>query len=112
MPQPIGAVAFSGSEQRIRRGGGRQRFAQPASRKHSIGQIFLGDQQKVDISSQRQMLEPIIQQVDCRVQLSLGQPAREVAIGGHEHRDTRKRAREHQRFVARDLDASQDLRAV
>ena len=70
-----GAVAFSGCEQRVRRGSGGQRFAQPARRKDAIGQVFLRDQQKIDISSQREVLKSVVQQVHCGAQLALGQPA-------------------------------------
>ncbi len=48
--------------------------------------VVLANHQDVDISIELQVLEAVVQDVDRRVELMLGQPPGEIAVPGHENR--------------------------
>ena len=71
----------------------------------------LADQQ-IDVPPQLNVLKPVVEQVDARAELLFGEPTRQVTVGADEHGHAGQRAREHQRLVARRLDAGEDRRSI
>ena len=58
------------------------------------------------------MLEPIVEQVHCGVELRLGQLTGGIAIGAHQHGHAWQGPRQQQRFVARVRHVGEDAGAV
>ena len=62
--------------------------------------------------SQREVLEPVVEQVHRAAESPLGEQAGQVAVGRHEHGHAGQRPRQHQRLVARAVDVGQHPVAV
>ena len=99
-------------EKAIRRARGIEPFAQSAARQHSLVEIGCRHHQHVDLSTERQMLKPIVEQQDGALQLALGQSPGEISIGTDEDGYIGKRPRQHLRFVPRALHRYEHARAV
>ena len=87
---------------------GVERLTKPAARQHSVVQIGRRHDQHIDVPAQCEVLKPIVEQHHRGIELLLGKSAGEMAIGAHEHRNTRQRARQHLWLVARVLNGLED----
>ena len=97
----IGRGVVAGGDQR--RVGRRRRvepLAQAPGRQRPVLEIFLGDEQQVDVARQREMLKAIVEQVDGRAEPALGETAAEYRSAPTSTDDAGQRSREHQRLVA------------
>ena len=99
-------------QRRIGDGRGCQRLPEAAARQRPIAQVFLGQQQQIDVPCDLEMLKAVVQHVNRRPQLAFGEPPGVVAVFADDHRDARQRAGQHQRLVTRRIDAGADRRAI
>jgi len=79
-----------------------ERFTKTPSRQGDrVCDVVSPDEHDLHISVELQVLKTIVQDVNCRAEMMLGEAPGEVPILTHEHADARELSREHQRFVTR-----------
>jgi len=87
-------------------------FAQAARGHRPVLQVLFGNEEQIDIAGELEMLKPVVQEMDCRAEVPLSEPAGEIPVGPDQYRHTGKRARQHQRLVTRFVQAGDDTGAV
>jgi hypothetical protein len=81
---------------------GVERLAQaPTRQRRRPGDVFARDDQQVDVAIELQVLKAVVEDVDRRPEVVLGEAAGEVAIRTGQHGRARQLPRQHQRLVAR-----------
>jgi hypothetical protein len=89
------------SEDSVRGNDRVERLAQTSRRKrHRPLDVLAAEDHKIDIALELQMLKSIVQDMDRRTEMVLGEPAREIAIGTREHGNARELSRKHERLIA------------
>src|SRR5712671_406293 len=58
------------------------------------------------------MLKTVVEEMNRGAEAPFGEAAGEIAIGADQHRDAGERARQHQRLIARFVEAGDDVRAI
>src|SRR5262249_34400877 len=72
-------------EQRVRGSRAGELLAQTSRRNYAIGQVLIVYYQQIDIALEREMLKPIVQEMNGRAEPAFGKAPREIAIGADEY---------------------------
>ena len=98
---PDAGIGVAGDDERVSQRGGLLGLAEPAARqRHRPLEVRRIDHEQIHGARKLEVLEPVVQEVDRRAEVQLGDAPGQIAVRADEHAAFRQGAREHQRLVA------------